>query len=294
MKEKIFYPSSNGIDQIEANIWHCENPKFILQIAHGMSEHIDRYDEFAEFLNSHNIVVCANNHLGHGNTAKVLGDYGTGKFKYVIEDMHTLSNLIKNKYDLDLYYLGHSMGSFIIRYYMSIYPTKKCVVMGTGIHLKSVGSLLVRLSKFFMKKYSDQHISPLMTYFSTGRFDKLSGGVYNWISFNGAVIDKYKHDNLCGFPFTARGFNCLGQTIYRCSDWKNINKTDKNTEIFFVSGDSDPVGQNGKGIIKVYDKYKSLGYSKISYKIYEHMKHEILNEDKKELVYNDILNFLEN
>lgn len=72
MEKEIIFKSTNGIDDLSAIIWDCPNPKFILQICHGMSEHIGRYKDFAEFLNSHGIIVAGNNHLGHGKTANIL------------------------------------------------------------------------------------------------------------------------------------------------------------------------------------------------------------------------------
>lgn len=71
---ELHYESHDGVSDIWALLWQqdaasCEAPRGIVQIVHGMSEHIERYAPFASFLVSKGFVVCANDHVGHGKSA---------------------------------------------------------------------------------------------------------------------------------------------------------------------------------------------------------------------------------
>src|SRR5215472_16410478 len=91
-------------------------PKGILQISHGMGEHALRYAPVAEFCNANGFHVVANDHRGHGKSAKNkegLGDFGAGGWNAVIADMAILSRKARSEFSgLPLIVLGHSMGSF--------------------------------------------------------------------------------------------------------------------------------------------------------------------------------------
>jgi alpha-beta hydrolase superfamily lysophospholipase len=131
MKKTEYYSSSDGKTDIYAAIWEPEGePVALLQIAHGMVEFIDRYDRFAGVLADHGILVVGNDHLGHGFSVKSKDDWGyfadyRGN-RCVLEDMRTLYGMLKNRYpDTPQFMMGHSMGSFLVRQYLHVYPTDK-------------------------------------------------------------------------------------------------------------------------------------------------------------------------
>ncbi len=293
MIQKINYKSSNKTDEIEATIWECEDPKAILQIAHGMSEYINRYEDFAKFLKGKGILVAGNNHLGHGHTAKTLGFFGGGDVcEYLIEDMNYLSDYLRDRYELPVYYLGHSMGSFILRYFISKYPTDKAILMGTGYVDKKIARLLVKLSKHIIKRHGEKYDSKLLYMLTVGAYQMRAPKGEVWLSRNMENVMKYKDDPYCGFNFTAEGYMVLGELLEIILDEDIISKTPKETEILFVSGAEDAVGDMGKGVKKVYDFYKNLGYKNLEIEIFEEMRHEILNEKDNKKVYNRIYEFL--
>lgn len=294
MKNEIRYTSSNGIDEIDAIIWDCENPKYILQIAHGMCEYIDRYEPLAKFLNERNIIVAGNNHLGHGKTAKILGYFGNGDtLSNVISDINLLSNMLKEKYNLPIYYLGHSMGSFIMRYYISKYNVQKCILMGTGHISKFNARLLYLLSSIIVKIKGEKYVSGLLLNLTTGSYSNKDEGMYDWISYNKENIKNYVEDEFCGYPFTANGYKTLGQCLVKINDKSNLESTPKDTALLFISGSDDAVGGFKKGVRKVYNNYKNLGFKNLELKFYKNMKHEILNEENNKNVYEKIYEFLE-
>lgn len=293
MSYSIDYMSSNKKDKIYARIWDCEKPKFILQIAHGMSEHIDRYDDFAKYLNSKNIIVAGNNHLGHGASARKLGYFGEGDvLEYIISDMHHLSDYLKDKYNLPIYYLGHSMGSFILRYFLTKYDTEKAVIMGTGYVSNFDIQLLKNLSRLFSKLLGEEQRSKLIFLRTIGIYQLKTPPNHSWISNNKENIENWKHDELCQSPFTNNAYYYLACLLEKIKDKDLIKNTNKDTQILFVSGALDSVGDKTKGVKKVYKLYQELGYKNLSIKFFENMRHEILNETDNIKVYEYIYKFL--
>ena len=122
--KEAYYNSSTGKNLIRALIWHDdkETPIGVFQIAHGVCEHIGRYDDFARFLASNGFVVCGNDHLGHGKSVNSLAELGytteeNGDVR-MVDDMHILTRIMKKRYpELPYFLFGHSMGSFAARIY---------------------------------------------------------------------------------------------------------------------------------------------------------------------------------
>lgn len=67
----------------------------------------------------------------------------------------------------------------------------------------------------------------------------------------------------------------------------------KDLPILIMGGKNDPVTNYGKGLHKLQAIYSKYGLSS-EVIAYENMRHEILNENGKEKVYNDILTFIDN
>ncbi|MGO1581301.1 MAG: alpha/beta fold hydrolase [Peptoniphilaceae bacterium] len=294
MEKEIIFKSTNGIDDLSAIIWDCPNPKFILQICHGMSEHIGRYKDFAEFLNSHGIIVAGNNHLGHGKTANILGYFNSKDFvKTLVDDVYELSKYLQNQYKLKIYYLGHSMGSFILRAFLAKYNTEKAIIMGTAYVNKFLAKLLIALSDFIGKLKGYDSESDFLYFLTIGRYSLITPKNQLWISYNLENIYKCKDDKYSGFPFKVSGYKALGSLLSKIIEKNTIQSTDKNTKILFISGSDDLVGKKEKGVLKVSSIYKKEGFKNIEIELYKNMKHEILNEYDNLKVYNRILEFLE-
>lgn len=295
MKKEIYFKSENKKDDIHASIYECENPKLILQVLHGMCEHIERYEDFANFLNKNNIILAGNDHIGHGKSASTLGYFGDGdNIEYAIKDVHQLSSLLKEEYNLPIIYLGHSMGSFILRYYISRYKTDKIILMGTGYVNNFLARLLLILSSTIGFFKGDKYISPLLVSLTTKNFARLVGGEKNeWISYNTENIKSFENDPLSGYDFTVNGYKTLANCLLKINKKETIQNTNINTEIFFMYGEDDPVGNFKKGVKKVYNKYKKSGFKNIKIKFFKNMRHEILNEKENIEVYNLILKYLE-
>lgn len=302
-KIKFFIPSTNKYNHLNTIIWKPTGTILaILQISHGMIEHIERYDEFANYLAQRGFLVVGNDHLGHGKSVRNQNEFGyfnaSDSSKTVVDDLHQLTVLIKSKYpDLPYFLLGHSMGSFLARRYIMTYGNELngTIIMGTG-HQPAIalgtGKLLIRLISLFKP----------MTYRSK-LIEQACFGTYNnkfkprrtksdWLSQDTAVVDAYIQDPFCNFTFTLNGYLTLFNTLsfIRCT--KNIKKIPKDLPIFIVAGSNDPVGNFGRMVQKVYNCYKKIGIQDISLKLYKHARHELLNELHKDQVYIDIYTWL--
>lgn len=291
-----------------ANIYACrytpaENikPKAVIQIAHGMAEHHERYEEFIEFLTSNGYAVYINDHLGHGKSVKEtseLGYFGENNgYLHLVEDMKILTEIAKADYpELPVILFGHSMGSMLARLYSEKYGKllKGAVYCGTtGANAAAgVGIAIIKtISKFKGDHYRSKFINNLAFGTYNNKTEKRT--TFDWLTTNNATVDKYIADPLCGYLFTTNGYRdllTLMQVISR-NDW--YTSVSKELPIYLIAGDADPVGAYGKGVQSVYQGLVDTNHNDVSIKLYNGDRHEILNEKDKSDVFNDILNWIE-
>ncbi len=275
----------------------------VVQIAHGMAEHSARYQKFAEFLTNRGFIVYANDHRGHKKTEGSVENLGffadENGWNLVVDDMRQLTNIISDENpELPIFLLGHSMGSLLIRTYITKYNDKIKAVVLSGTSGES--GFMVKMGKFTAKLIGSlkgkQTPSKLLDNMSFGKFNKAfapNRTSFDWLSRDNEQVDKYVNDPYCGTVFSNRFFFDMVSGVDYNNQKENINKIDKNLPILFVSGRLDPVGNFGHGVIKVIDAYKIAGIKNIEYKFYEDARHEILNETNKKEVYKDILDWIE-
>ncbi|MCR8613151.1 MAG: lysophospholipase [Mycoplasma sp.] len=282
-------------------IWDdVKKPTGVMQIVHGSAEHAKRYDDFAKFLNKNNIIVYAMDLRGHGQFAKEKNLFGffaeKNGHKIILEDINMIGKIIKNKYpDLKYTLLGHSMGSFVVRNYASEYDDiDNLIVVGTNHNPKLVSYfalLVLNLTILFKGKKNINKLINNMSYKSFNKKIKNAKTDADWISVNQKNIDNFVKDDLCGFTFTNQGFKDMFNWILNITKAKKIKNVSDNLKILFISGTEDPVGKNGSEVIKAHKNYKKYE-KKANIKLYENMRHEILNETEKQIVYDDILKFI--
>ena len=304
MKQEFYYPSKDGRTKIHAIEWIPKGEvTAVLQICHGMVEYIDRYDEFARFLNENGYYVVGHDHLGHGQSVvseDKLGFFHESKGNAcVIGDIHYLRKFTQKKYpDVPYFMLGHSMGSFLLRQYIGLYGNglAGAIVMGTGSKsdfILAVGKLVCRISAF-VKGW--EYRSNLVNSMAFGGFNKkfaheTTGS--NWLSRNPVNAQNYAKDPLCNFVFTVNAYYQMFCGIQAVNRQERNEKVPKTLPIFFVAGKEDPVGNFGKSVENIYKNYKSCGIQDVSIKLYEKDRHEILNEVDRRIVFEDLLRWME-
>ena len=302
---EFYFPSSDGKTLIHVN--QCTPTERsivgVVQIAHGVAEYGKRYAPFAQYLCAHGYVVVANDHLGHGLSVVegcpmvYLGD--ENGWQHVVDDIEELRRRTAKVFPHKPYFLfGHSMGSFLSRTHLIRYPGRLdgCILCGTGHQSPALiaGGKLI----------ADREIRRLGRKAFSVKADKLAFGAYNqhfkpartrfdWISANEANVDAYMADPLCGGDTTLGLFRDMLDGLTIITKQSNINKMDKELPVFFIAGDKDPVGDMGKGVEKAYHCFQKAGLRDVSMKLYHDLRHEILNENGKQYVYRDVLDWLE-
>ncbi len=299
----FYFPSSDGTHRCFAQEWLPRGEvRGVVQIVHGVAEHIARYDHVARFLSGHGFAVCGGDHLGHGRTARA-GEYGyfgpRDGWSLVASDVRSLRQLLGEKYpDVPCFLLGHSMGSFLTRTYLCRWPgeVSGAVLSGTGQEAAPLVALGRGVAGAVCAVRGAQAVSPLI--------DRLSLGAYNkkfrpnrtgadWLSRDEAEVDRYLADPLCTFKPTAGMFRDMMGGLQYISDPKNLARMDPETPVYFMSGDQDPVGGMGAGVKKVYGYFQKQGVRDLSLKLYPGGRHEMFNETNRQEVLEDLLAWLE-
>lgn len=299
--EELYFDSRDNKSKIYAKKWIPDivKPVSILQIVHGMAEHIDRYDEFATYMAERGILVVGDDHLGHGKTAAANNGV-KGYFceqdpaTVLVRDEHRLKKTIQSQYPgVPYFLLGHSMGSFIARNYLCKYGSgiDGAIIMGTGMQplaLLRVSGVLAGIQKLLL---GGKHVSNLLNTAAFGAYLKKIENPKtpsDWLTKDADIVQKYIEDEDCGFVFTANGFGTLFTLIKRLHDKEYLVQMPKELPVFFVSGKEDPVGDYGQAVEAVYKTFTELGMQNVSCKLYNEDRHEILNELDRAQVYEDL------
>lgn len=301
--EHIYYLSKDGTTTIHAVKWQPGGkPKGVVQIIHGMCEYAERYTPFAEFLASNGYIVCAEDHAGHGKSANTHDDLGWFNAKHdlntVIADIHTLAETVKAEAEgLPYFILGHSMGSFFCRKYISLYGNELAgaIIMGTGFMsgaLMNTALTITRLNAAFKGWRNRSKLIKNIGFGSYNKKFKSENNPHSWLSVDTDNSTAYKADKYCNFDFTNNGYYILFSSIKSACSKSTINSVPKDLPVYFVAGTDDPVGNYGKGVTKAYNKFKKAGIKNVSITLYSGARHEILNDFCKNEVRTDLLEFI--
>lgn len=303
VRKEAYFNSSNGKNKIRTLIWQDDEltPIGIIQLTHGMDEHIGRYDDFARFLASNGFIVCGNDHLGHGKSIESRAEIGSmgavNGDKRLVDDMHILTKIMKKRNpDLPYFLFGHSMGSFCARVYAAHFGAELngLILCGTGNMPSMISVAASALDKLVEKYGYMKRVDELPEIMNKG-FSAMTDEKDKplaWLSFNVDNRTEYSNDELCGFTYTLGGYRDIYSLMCECCDDRWAYRLPKDLPVMVISGAKDPVGMNGKGVLAVADKLVEAGFEPTVI-LYPGMRHEILNEAEKETVYNDVLQFLQ-
>ena len=280
---RIYEPEGNS-DEIRA----------VVQISHGMCEYVGRYEAYAEHLCSQGIVLAGNDHPGHGESAESEKDFGYfAKEKGVdlaVEGLKTMSGLLLERYEgKPLILLGHSMGSFLCRIYLTRYAESLsgAIVMGTGGPGAPTGAGIA-LAGMIARIRGDRHRSKLLRSIQQSGYLKRCGkgaDRTDWLTRDRAIVEKYNNDKYCNYTFTVSGYRDLFRMLEEVSleDWATKVPTD--LPILLISGEDDPVGGYGKGVRAVAGALAHAGARKLTTVLIPGARHEVLNETDRDETY---------
>ena len=301
---EFYFNSSTKVNTIRAiKFTPSTSPKAIIQVAHGIADHIDRYKEFMEFLSDKGFIVVGNDHLGHGHSIHHPIEQGFFAYKngwdHAVNDIEKLRLITTEQHpNLPYIFFGHSMGSFLIRTYLIKHPGNyhAAILSGTGHMSRAMIESGYALAAAIVKLKGARHVSKLIDKIAFGNYNhqfKPTRTNFDWISRDESQVDKYICDPFCGFIATASLFSDMMSALKYITDEKNICSMNKVKPIYFMSGDNDPVGENGKGVLRAYEAFCNAGIKDVCVKLYSGGRHEMLNEINKYEVYNDIYNWIE-
>lgn len=305
MKSSEFYFKSTK-DNLDIHVYKWEpenkNPIGIVQISHGMSETAIRYEYFAKNLTDNGYIVYINDHRGHGLTAKTIDKVGcladSDGFTYLVEDINTLTNIIKEENeDLPIFLFGHSMGSFASQRYIMEYGNNIDGLILSGSNGKHgfILNIAEKIINYEIKRKGRLHRSKVLDSLIFGGNNKKFKSPrteFDWLSRDEKEVDRYIEDPFCGVLFTCGFFYDFIKGLQEIEDKENLKKVPLDLPIYIMSGDKDPIGKNGKGVLRLRDRYIKLGVKDVLCKLYEGGRHEMLNETNKDEVIRDILNWI--
>jgi len=298
------FKSDDGLE-IFVYKWEPEGIKVkgVVQISHGMAETAKRYERFAKTLTDNGYIVYANDHRGHGETAgsvENLGYLGDDKgFERLVDDIHQLSLIIKSESpNVPLFLFGHSMGSFVAQRYIMLYGDILDGLILSGSNGKQGIALDagIKLAKREIKKHGRKSQSPKLNNLTFGgynRYFKPSITEFDWLSSDREEVNKYIEDPYCGTIFTTGFFYDFMIGLKTVENKNNFNMIPKDLPIYIFSGDKDPVGKFGKGVVNLFNRYKDIGVEDLSYKLYKDGRHEMLNEINRKEVMKDVIAWLD-
>lgn len=290
----MIFKSFDGKEIFVREWLDVKEPKAVVQIVHGMTEHSERYDAFARFLNGRGYAVVADDHRGHGYTDRETLGYSKGQMFFdTVRDEAALTDFYKKIYPGVKYFIfGFSYGSFLTQCYISRYGEKVDGAVIGGSNYKK--DFEVYLGSFV------SHLRPAKK--PAKLIEKLSFGAYSkkfedgqWLSNDPENNQKYADDPLSGFTCSNRFYRDFFKGLRSLYTKKYIEGLRKDLPVMLVSGEKDPVGDMGEGVKKLYGFYtKKAGMENVSMVLFENSRHEFLNEkENREEKWGTVLNFFE-
>ena len=276
---------------------------------HGMSEHAIRYAEFAEFLNQQGIMVTADDHRGHGETGKAMGNSyhiaDSDGWNQMLDDQWQFINHIREDHSLPLILMGHSMGSFMATHLCQRYGQqlkditdhKLCGLILSGSNYEpsstwKIASCAARLERWRVGRDKPSSILEKMSFGAFNNAFKPARTASDWLSRDDAMVDLYIHDPLCGGPLTTQSWCDFLQGMGELSKPESMAKLDSELPVYLFSGALDPVGKAGVGVTALQTKLLESGVLKVDIQLYPGGRHETLNETNRRDVYQDVLTWL--
>lgn len=302
MKYDLFY-GSKGAGRIHGCRWEPQGqPRAVVQVIHGIAEHIERFESLALYLNSLGYVVVAEDHMGHGRSISEEQPQGyfRGGWFAAVEDTRTLMRYTMNKYPgLPYIVIGISMGSFMLRTLLAMYPDSGitgAVICGTAWQEPAVLMAGRSLCGIICRAGDETKPSPVLQKLMFGNYNQgiqKPESVNSWLCRDEDVVRAYDEDPLCGFAASAGLYRDMLEGIAFIQNPQNLANMDKSLPVLFIAGNRDPVGNYGKGVAACADAFLKAGMTHVSVNLYPEDRHDVLNELDKLAVWEDLREWCE-
>ena len=289
MKKEQWIFKGYGEQPLYAVCWLPEGEvKGVLQVTHGMTEHIDRYEEFAQFMNNQGIAVAGFDLRGHGHHPgnRQVASLGENGWEASLEDMHLFLTCLQKRFEKVPYYLlGFSLGSFLVREYLNRWPENLAgaVIMGTGSQPGLILSVIMKLVQGQIKKAGADNTTAFVRQLSFGTYNqkcKPNRTQADWLCADDAQLDLYLADPLVRADISAGLFFQLLSSMKRTGMAETYTGWNKALPVLLLSGQQDPVGDGGKGVLAVREKMQQAGIFNVTLQLFENSRHDLLHEEK--------------
>ncbi len=273
-------------------------PKAVVHIAHGMAEHKKRYLGFMEVLARNGYVAVIHDHRGHGKSVRREEDLGYFYAKdtaAIVEDLRDVGLwCLKQFPDKPIYLFGHSMGTLVARLYVKKYDTlmDKVILCGapTRQPAAAIGAVLADLAG---KLQGQKHRNGFLNSLAFGSASKKFDTPFGWLNTDPREVEIYEQDPMCGYVFTNNGFWNLFRMLQQAYDSRGWQLAYEDMPILLIAGAEDPIIQSPAHLEQTAQFLRSVGYTAVSTKLFDGMRHELLLEPERDKVYQTILEFLE-
>ena len=310
-RETIWCDSNNRVSRLHGYIWWPEEgvvPRAAVQLVHGMAEYIGRYDEFARYLNSKGFVVFGHDHIGHGESVASRDEWGNlpvdGGTDILVEDVHRVRTdalaRISGAYGElpPLFLFGHSMGSFVVRAYLArhAFGLSGAIICGTGFMPPRTSAAGNAVARAIARVRGAGYHSKLLHNMGVGAYAQdieHAETDLDWLSFNRENVERYMADEQCGFMFTAGGYATVTDLMRVVCTRECVEAYPKDLPLLYIAGTEDPVGECGEGVSKAADLAHAAGVADVRCRLYAGMRHEILNERGRQVVFDDVVSWME-
>jgi len=286
---------------IDVFVWKPEGDvRCVVQLVHGMAEHMARYDSVARALAEKGCLVVGHTHIGHGPQADIKGYFAAKDgWQCLIDDVHQIrQNVQKQHPGVPYVLLGHSMGSFVVRCYLMQYAEglSAAVLSGTGWYdrpLVTAGRTLAKIMCALGQSKKPGLLIDKVAFGGSNKPFEPARTPFDWLSRDEQQVDAYVADPLCGFPFTNKGYQDMFDGLMALSDPDAAKNIPKNLPVLLLSGDKDPVGQMGQGVEKVAQQMRDAGVKDVTVRLFKDGRHEMFNETNAGEVYDFLAGWID-
>lgn len=274
-------------------------PKGVIQIVHGMTSHMLRYEELGKTLNSYGYIAYGDDHRPHGATAGLenLGKASKNNFQENVLDEIEITKMLKERFKLPVQLFGHSYGSFLAQSYitknselLSGLILSGSAYMG-GARLK-FGKILTAMQRIKYKMDQPNYMLFNMTFNANNKpfsDEKINNA---WLNRDVEKVERYNNDPYCNFIMSHGFYYSMMRGLLAAYTQKALNNISKDLPIYIISGSRDPLGGMGKKVIKLYNIYKANNLN-VKMKLYENARHELTSDIEKDMILREMAEFFD-
>ena len=288
--------------QIELSIWRPDTePRGVIQVLHGLAEHIARYDRFARECTARGYAVVGHNHRGHGEQAAggLLGHFADRDgMMLVVDDAERVFAEVRRQFPAaPIVLMGHSMGSYIAQLFvMRRAPDIAALILSGSTWPNQqeirMARMLGKIMRFFRGTRRHSRLFDEMIFKKYNKTFAPNRTGFDWLSRDEAEVDRYIEDRLCGSRSSYGLWLELFNTLIEISERGATARVAKDLPMLITGGAEDPVG-GARPLARLAAEYEASGHERVTLKLYADGRHEMLNETNRDAVTDDILSWID-